>query len=197
MQIAWPGREEEGYFPSTETGFTLLQRYETSSITSQPVREEMDPPMLEMLTMAALLQLIPEPGLSWAAFFSRGRNACGEWKERHAQRRLVGRHVSFHSGSYQSSRIREQLLADISVDHLVQPPLPKQSHQEPIAQDHVQVTFGHLQGRTMSTSSHSKDSATHRCSKQRQGANSCSPGSDHDTLLSGMGLYLCTVTMSQ
>ena len=98
--------------------------------------------MLDMLTMAALLQLIPEPGLPWAAFFSRGRNACGEWKERHAQRRLVGRHVSFHSGSYQSSRIREQLLADISVDHLVQPPQPKQSHQEPIAQDHVQVTFG-------------------------------------------------------
>ena len=153
--------------------------------------------MLEMLTMAALLQLIPEPGLSWAAFFSRGRNACGEWKERHAQRRLVGRHVSFHSGSYQSSRIREQLLADISVDHLVQPPLPKQSHQEPIAQVYVQVTFGHLQGRTMSTSSHSKDSATHRCSKQRQGANSFSPGSDHDTLLPGMGSYLCTLIISE
>ena len=98
--------------------------------------------------MAALLQLIPEPGLSWAAFFSRGRNACGEWKERRAQRRLVGRHVSFHSGSYQSSRIREQLLADISVDHLVQPPLPKQSHQEPIAQDHVQVTLEDFQGGT-------------------------------------------------
>ena len=48
----------------------------------------------------------------------------------------------------------------------------------------------------MSTSSHSKDSATHRCSKQSQGANSFSPGSDHDTLLPGMGPYLCTLILS-
>lgn len=69
-------------------------------------------------------------------------------------------HSSFLSRLYQSNRIREQLLfADISVDHLVQPPLPKQSHQEPIAQDHVQVTFEHLQGGTLDSPSNQPVSA--------------------------------------
>lgn len=38
----------------------------------------MDPKMVEMLMMAALLQLRPFSLLSWAAFFSRGRKAWGE-----------------------------------------------------------------------------------------------------------------------
>lgn len=38
----------------------------------------MEPALLDMLTMAALLQLSPEPGLPWAAFFSKGRNAYEE-----------------------------------------------------------------------------------------------------------------------
>lgn len=38
----------------------------------------MDPMMVEMLTMAALLQLSPFSVLSRAAFFNRGRNAWGE-----------------------------------------------------------------------------------------------------------------------
>lgn len=38
----------------------------------------MDPMMVEMLMMAALLQLSPFSVLSWAAFFNRGRNAWGE-----------------------------------------------------------------------------------------------------------------------
>lgn len=42
----------------------------------------MDPAVLEMLMMAALLQLNPEPGFSWAAFFSMGRNACGEGRSK-------------------------------------------------------------------------------------------------------------------
>lgn len=58
-------------------------------------------------------------------------------------------HVSFCRSSHQDHRIRGQLwLIDISVDHLVQPPLPKQSHQEPIAQDHIQVTLEDFQGGT-------------------------------------------------
>ena len=38
----------------------------------------MDPRTVEMLTMAALLQLSPFSVLSRAAFFNRGRNAWGE-----------------------------------------------------------------------------------------------------------------------
>lgn len=38
----------------------------------------MDPKTVEMLMMAALLQLSPFSVLSWAAFFNRGRNAWGE-----------------------------------------------------------------------------------------------------------------------
>lgn len=38
----------------------------------------MDPMMLEMLMMAALLQLSPSSVLSLAAFFNRGRNAWGK-----------------------------------------------------------------------------------------------------------------------
>lgn len=42
--------------------------------------------MLEMLMMAALLQLIPCCLLASAASFSRGRNACGEQALRHHHR---------------------------------------------------------------------------------------------------------------
>lgn len=38
----------------------------------------MDPKRVEMLMMAALLQLSPSSLLSWAAFFKRGRNAWGQ-----------------------------------------------------------------------------------------------------------------------
>ena len=58
-------------------------------------------------------------------------------------------HVSFHSRSHQSKRIREQFLGETSIDHLVQPPLPNLSHEEPIAQDHVHVSLEHLQGGTL------------------------------------------------
>lgn len=61
----------------------------------------MEPPMLEMLTMAALLQLSPEPGLPWAAFFSKGRNACEETEGTGAHRDMAqGRGAVDNSGQH-------------------------------------------------------------------------------------------------
>lgn len=130
-------KKKFGFVPST--AHTLLQRYETHCADFHKQTSLIEPPMLEILMMAALLQLSSEPGLPWAAFFSRGRNACEEGKEERAQKRFIERISSLHRRSHQNPRITVLLWeAEIFGGHLVQSYYS--SHLEPVVQDHIQVT---------------------------------------------------------
>ena len=60
---------------------------------------------------------------------------------------LISQAVSYYPLNH---RIAEsQGLEGTSVDHLLQPPLPRQGHLKQVAQDHVQVGFEYLQRRRL------------------------------------------------